>query len=215
MKNFVLIGGPKYRNKPKQSQALTFLNAVSLGMDYVAKANGEEGMRSCVVAFPVVIGLRSPPTELMVSGKMTAFPLTDNPASFVTVEYAAQAVANAEQKLAEECGDVAGKIHYLAGEVMSYKEFLSLPTWPHKFSNIPMWVLKMLVKLNVLSATLTSWAPMGVDLSPGIVAFLELVEEELDDTSSTYKLLEVGPPPSMQEYIKTMVEKYQEIKKKT
>lgn len=72
-----------------------------------------------------------------------------------------------------------------------------------------MWFLTMLAKVNVLAVRLTGWAPMGVDLSPALVAFFELAEEELD-TSSTYKLLEVGPPPPVQEYVKTMVERYRE-----
>ena len=213
VKNFVFIGGVQMQSKPKDPHALTFFNAFYSGMDYIAKINGEEGMRSCVVAFPAVMGLRSPFVEPVISGKMTSFPLTDNRVSFVSVEYAAQAVINAEQKLAEECEDVAGKIHYVRGEVMTYKKFFSLPTWPHKISNIPMWFMKMLAKVNVLFARLTSWAPMGADLTPAIVSFLEMAEEELD-TSSTYELLEVGPPPSMQEYVKTMVEKYRETEKK-
>ena len=212
VKNLVFINGPKYLNKAKEARALTFLNASYWGMDYVAKVSGEEGMRTCVVTFPVVAGLRSLNTELFISGKMTSFPLTDTRASFVSVEYAARAVINAERKLSEECEGVAGKIHFLKGEVMSFKKFFSLPTWPHKISNIPMWLIKMLTKVNVLSARLTGWAPLGVDLSPGIVAFLELVEEEVD-ASSTYELLEVGPPPSMQEYVKTMVERFHEREK--
>ena len=213
VKNFVFISGIGMKGTPSDPQTDALLNSFYWGMDYVAKINGEVGMQTCVVAFGQVIGLRSPFIEPLVSGKMTTFPLITHRATFLTVEYAAQAVAAAEWKLAEGCEYVAGKVHKLTGEVMSFKKFLSLPTWPHKFFNIPMWLMKMLAKVNVLFARLTSWAPMGVDLSPAMVAFFELAEEELD-TSSTYELLEVGPPPSMQEYVKTMVERYHERESK-
>ena len=212
VKNFIFISGIGIVGTPSDTQTEALLNAFYWGMDYVAKINGEEGMQTCVIAFGQVMGLRNTFVELLVSGKMTSFPLTTHRSTFMTVKSAAQAAANAERKLAAGREDVAGKIHKLTGEVLSFKEFLSLPTWPHKFSNIPMWFMKLLARVNVLSASLTGWAPMGVDLSPALVTFFELAEEELD-TSSTFELLEVGPPPSMQEYVKTMVEKYHEKKK--
>ena len=213
VKNFVFINGIGIEGTPSDPQVDALLNVFYWEIDHVTKLNGKEGMQTCVVALCSVIGLRSPFIEPLVSGKMKIFPLSTLRSTFVPAEYAAQAVATAEQKLVEGCENVAGKVHRVAGEAMSFKEFLSLPTWPHKFSNFPLWLMRILARVNVLFARLTSWAPMGVELCPAIASFLELAEKEFD-TSSTYELLEVGPPPSMQEYVKTMVERYRERESK-
>ena len=212
VKNFVWICGVDVEGKPNDPVAKAFFDSFYLGRDFVMDMDGKAGMRTCIISPAQIVGIRNQFWEMIVSGKMSSFPMLEKRASFMPVEYITRAIVNAEQKLAANCEDVAGKNHSIAGEVMTFKRFLALPTWPHKSSSMPMWVLRVLAKINLITAKLTGWAPMGVELSPAIIAFISLAEAEIDSTSA-YEVLEIGPPPSMEDYITTMVERHQERQK--
>lgn len=209
VKNFVSICGVPIANRPREPQAKAFLNSFYWGEEFVTGENGKGGMHTCVVSLGTVMGLRNPFVESLLSGKIKSFPLKENRATFLPVEYAAQAIVNAEQKLASGDSDVLGKALPLAGEEMTNSEFYTLPHWPHKITSSPMWIIRLAGKLNFFIASWTGRAPFGVDLCPAVEFFLDYVEAEVD-CSHTYEVLGVGSPPSMSDYIRDMVERYRE-----
>ena len=207
VKNFVFLCGIHLEGRPRDPVARAFINAFAWGEKFVSTANGENGMRTCVVSPAQIVGLRQPFYELMISGKMTSFPKLEHRASFLTVEYAARAIVNAEQKLAEGSSKVCGKILPLVGDVMTMNKFTSLPAWPHEIKDTSLYGLEILARFNKFCARLFGRPPLGRELCPAIVTFFDNSEETID-SSETYELLEVGPPPSINDYLYKMVEEY-------
>ena len=207
VRNLIFICAVPVKGKIRDEYTRTFINSFYWGQKYVLEANGKEGMRTCVICPGNVVGLRNDFIEPLVSGKMKWFPMMDKRFTFMPVEHLAKAIANAEQKLASGCEDIAGKSLPIAGEAMSFKQFLSLPTWPHKFSSMPIWLLKLMAHLNILCAKLTGRAPFGAELSPSIASFFSLEEEEVD-CATTNELLDMESPPSMEEYVAELVRRY-------
>ena len=134
------------------------------------------------------------------------------PVSFMPVEYLARALVNAEAKLAAGDKQIAGKFFPLQGEVMSWRAFFQLPTWPHKLKAVPKWMMTLLVKINTFFADFFGWAPFGPDVNGALFEILEITEsDEVDpgQVTEAYDLLGVGPPaPPMKEYIAELVEQY-------
>jgi len=207
VKNFIYICAVPVKGKIHDGYTRTFINSFYLGQKYVLEANGKEGMHTCVICPGNIVGLRSDFFDPLISGKMKWFPMLDNRFTFLPVEHLAKAIANAEQKLASGCEGIGGKSLPIVGEAMSFKQFLSLPTWPHKFSSVPIWLLKLMANLNVLCAKLSGRAPFGAELCPTIASFFSLEEEEVDCTT-TNELLEMEPPLSMEEYVAELVKRY-------
>ena len=207
VKSLVFICGLHLAGEVHDTHTKAFIESLYWGERYVTDINGEKGMQTCAILPGNIVGLRSDFIESLISGKMTSFPLIERPTNFLPAEYLARAVASAEQRLTSGCEDVAGKSLPLVGDVMSFKQFLSLPTWPHKFSSMPLWALKLLAKMNVICAKLTGSAPLGIELSPAIVAFFDL-DVENTDSSTTYELLELGPPPPIKDCVQELVRQY-------
>ncbi len=209
VKNFVWVSGLHFQGMPKEAVGRAFFEVFYWGENHVLEADGKEGMHTCVVSLAQVVGLRMNFWKMAVEGKANSFPMLEHRATFLPVEYAAKAVVSAEQKLAAGAAGVRGERLPIVGEVLSLKKFLSLPTWPHKFTNISMSTLQAMAWLNVLLARGFGWAPMGHEVSPALLSMFSLAEEEVDG-SSTYELLEIPPPPSMEGYVKEMAEKCEE-----
>ena len=207
VKALVFLCGVECEDIPKEPHASAFYKALFATQSAIIEANGKGGMRTCVVAPSVVYGLRSSWYELLLSRKMTSCSLTEQNVSFVPVEYVARAVVNAEEKLAAGDSRVTGKVLPLAGKPSTYKEFFSSPAWGFKISHTPLWVMSALARLNALCGRWLKCAPLGADLSPGIMAFLTLAEKRVDCTES-WEALAVGPPPSSEEGIKNLVASY-------
>ena len=209
VKSLVFICTVPVKGKPRDEYIRAFINSFSWGEKYILEMNGEgeERLHTCVICPGTIVGLRSDFIEPLVSGKMKFIPMRGGHFTFLPVEHLANAITNAEQKLASGCEDIAGKSLPIAGEAMSFKQFLSLPTWPHKFSSMPLWALKFLTYLNLFCATLTGYAPFGAELCPSVVAFFALEEEEVDSTT-TFKLLELDPPAPIEEYVAELVKRY-------
>ena len=207
--NFVLVSGAPIEGSCRDGEARAIINGLTLAEKRLVEMNREGVMRTCVVSPGNVVGLRNPLYDEVFAGRMRRFPMMDQRSTFLPVGYLTQALGNAEEKLAAGSEDVAGKIFVLSGEVMTFRKFLSLPTWPHKFSSMPHWLLRLLAQLNRLLARTLHWAPLGRDLCPAISAFLTLAEEEVD-CSEAYRLLEVGPPPSMEACIAALARQYQQ-----
>ena len=56
-----------------------------------------------------------------------------------------------------------------------------------------------------------AWSPVGVDLCPTVCSFIEVVEEDVDE-STVEASLEVGKAPHMKESVEWMVEKFQKTR---
>ena len=207
VKALVFLCGVEFEEIPKEPHASAFYKALFATQSAVIQADGKGGMRTCVVAPSVVYGLRSSLYELLLRGKLNSIPMTEQNVSFVPVEYVARAVVNAEEKLVAGDSRITGKVLPLAGKPSTYKELFSSPSWGLKISHMPVWILSALAYVNALCGQWLKCAPLGADLSPGIMSFLTLAEKRVDCTESR-EALGVGPPPSLEEGIKNLVASY-------
>lgn len=216
VQNLVHLSGIHMRNKPRDLVFAAFVNSFYKSEKEFAAANGEDGLNTCVIGPSNILGLNNPFLDPLLSGQMKYFPMSDKmPISFMPVEYLATALVNAENKLANPTTreEVAGKVLQFRGEPMSWKDLFSLQGWPHKISHAPSYIMYVLIKVNVICATLFQWAPFGPDLAPGVIEILDVVEEEMseEEAQEAYNILEVGPPnPPIAEYIELLVKRYNE-----
>ena len=208
VKHFVFLCGMHMEGRPRDPVARAFINAFAWGEKFVTSADGEKEMRTCVVSPAQIVGLRQAFYEQMIAGTMTSFPKMKHRASFLPVEYVARAIANAERKLSLGANEVCGKVLPLSGDAMTMEKFTSLPAWPHKIKDMSLFVLEMLARFNSFCARWFGRPPFGRELCPAIVTFFDNDEEDVD-CSETYRALEVGLPPPINNYLVKMVEEYQ------
>ena len=145
---------------------------------------------------------------MILEKKLTRSPLLDLPGSFIPVEYVAGLIVRAEKKLSEGNADVVGKSFKVGGCRSTNKEFHTIPEWELELKHLPLMVLKIMSYINLYIVKVFGWAPMGADLGPTICSFLEVVEEDADN-SIVEAALEVGKVPHIKEGVKMMVEKFQ------
>lgn len=207
VKNFVFLCGIHLEGRLRDPVARAFVNAFAWGEKFVSSVNGEKGMHTCVVSPSQIVGLRQSFYEQIISGKITSLPKVKHRASFLSVEYAAKAIVNAERKVAEGSESVCGQILPLVGDVMTMEKFTSLPAWPHKIKDTSLYFLTVLARFNSLCARWIGWPPLGRDLCPAIVTFFDNAEEDID-SSGTYETLDIGPPPPINDYINKMTQNY-------
>lgn len=207
VKNFVFLCGMHIEGRLRDPVARAFVNAFAWGEKFVSSSNGEKGMRTCVISPAQIVGLRQSFYELMITGKMTSLPKVKHRASFLPAEYVARAIVNAEMKVSKCSDKVCGKILPLVGEVMDMDKFTSLPAWPHKIKDTSLFFLSLLARFNSFCAKWLGRAPLGPELCPAIVTFFDNPEETVD-SSDTYDVLGIGPPPSINDYIFKMVQDY-------
>ena len=213
VKNLVHLSGMPIAERLKDPVMRAFLTTMVEFETKVQKANGKDGLSTCVIGPANIVGLNSSFFKDVISGKLRDVPMEKKmPVSFMPVEYLARALVNAEAKLAAGDKQIAGKFFPLRGELMSWKTLFQLPTWPHKLRESSKWVMSLLVKINTFFANAFGWAPFGPDLSGVIFEVLEVTEsDEIDPVQVTeaYSLLGVGPPaPPMEEYIAEMANQY-------
>ena len=216
VKNLVFLSGMHPKHKVQSREMKAFVNIFYRAEENFVKANGTDGLHTCAVAPGNIIGMNSPFIDAILSSKMTSSPMSDNlPVSFAPAEYVSRALVNAERKLAASDEAVRGKLFKLRGEVMSWRQFFSLSSWPKKISEAPAWILIPLIRINMVCASLFKRAPFGPDLSPALNDLLTFVEDDLEEgeMERVYSVLEVGPPgPSMEEYVRELVERYKQRK---
>lgn len=211
VKNFVFLCGLHIEGRLRDPVARAFVNAFAWGEKFVSSSNGDKGMNTCVVSPAQIVGLRQNFYELMIAGKMTSFPKVKHRASFLSAEYVAKAIVNAEMKVSEGSDKVCGKILPLVGEVMNMEKFTSLPAWPYEIKDMSLFFLEVLARFNSVCAKWFGRTPLGPELCPAIVTFFDNSEEKVD-SSSTYDVLGIGPPPSINDYILKMVQDYRKKK---
>jgi hypothetical protein len=214
VKNLIHLSGFPMKKNPKDPAFAAFMNAFKAAEKDIIAANGEDGLQTCAIGPTNIIGLNSPIVDMILSGEMKSFPMSDAlPISFMPVEYLVAALVNAEEKLAggTDVSNIAGKMLPLRGEHMSWRALLTLPGWPSKISETSPFVMGCVIKLNSICATLFNKAPFGADVTPGIIELLEYIEDDVpeEDVQETYTALGVGPPhPPFAEYIPQLVENY-------
>ncbi|XP_064405246.1 sterol-4-alpha-carboxylate 3-dehydrogenase, decarboxylating-like [Halichondria panicea] len=217
VKNHVFLSAMHPKNKICSREMKAFMNIFYRSEDSFVKANGKDGLRTCAIGPGNIIGINSPFIDMLLSGKMTSSPMNDLlPVSFAPAEYVAKALVNAEIKLAAGDEAISGKIIKLRGEVMTWRKFFNLSSWPKKISETPSWVLTPLIRINMLCAAVFNKAPFGPDLSAALTDIMAFVEEDLEDIEiqKAYQDLDVGPPvPPMEAYVRELVERYKEKKK--
>ena len=207
VKNFVFLCGMHMEGRMQDPVARAFVNAFAWGEKFVSLANGENGMRTCVVSPAQIVGLRQKFYEDMISGTITSLPKVKHRASFLSVAYAAKAIVNAEQKLAEGSEKVCGQILPLVGDVMTMEKFTSLPAWPHQIKDTSLYFLTLLAQFNSFCAKWFGWPLFGRELCPAIVMFFDNAEEAVD-SSGTCEALDIGPPPKINNYLCKIVQEY-------
>ena len=214
VKNLVHLSGFPMKRKPKVRMLAAFMNAFEAAQDDILAASGNDGLQTCVIGPTNVIGPNSPIVDKVLSGEMKQLPLPDLlPISFMPVEYLAEALVNAEEKLAGECSanTIAGKMLPLRGEQMSWKTLFTLPGWPNKVSDLSPFVISFLVKFNSVCATLFHRAPFGAELSAAVFEIFECTEDDVaeEDVQEAYTALGVGPPhPPIADYIPQLAKQY-------
>ena len=72
-------------------------------------------------------------------------------------------------------------------------------------------MLKMLANFNHYVAKLAGWAPLGPQLNPVMVCYLELRAEDVD-MSVAEEVLRIGPVPDFKDGVKALVEKFKKSK---
>ena len=175
VKNLIqLCGFPA--SKPADPVFSSLVDSFSYMKKDALAANGKDGLQTCVIGPLNVIGINKPFMDNMVSGEMKSTMLIDNmPCSFMPVSYFAKTLVNAEEKLATPASaeSVAGKYFPLRGEPMSWKTLFTLPGWPHKITNVSPVFMRILARINVICASLFSWAPLGTGMTPGMIDIAE------------------------------------------
>ena len=211
VKCLVHTSAARLSKSPKNPVAKAFYDSFYPSGKIFLKANGKDGLKTCVIGPSNIVGSTSVWFDPFVSGKMTLAPMSDYmPNSFTPVEHVARALVNAERKLASDQSDeVAGNYFPIQGEAMSWKMLFSLPSWPSKISKAPAWMISLSAQLNVLCVKCFGKAPFGSDLCPGVLPFTEQLEDDESEYAKAQKTLEIGPSaPPMEEYIKELVERY-------
>ena len=207
VKQLVLVSGVQFKKAPHNAQLRSFVNCFSLIEQAVIAANKKEGLATCVLQFGHIYGLREY-FNMFLKGQMSRFTMPELRATFQPVEYTAKVILAAAGKLAEKDGKVAGKVLKIGGWPTTFKEFFTLPEWGHKPpSNMSVSLLAFMARLNVLVATVTGWAPMGIGLTLFLTSFFEMEEEEVDNSIMEHALGVEGPP-DIKEGVKQLAKKF-------
>lgn len=213
VKHLVHLSGIPIAQRIKDPVMRAFWVTLTEFQTTMKDANGKSGLSTCVIGPANIVGQSSLFFKDIISGKLKDVPMSDKmPVSFMPVEYLGRALVNAEAKLAAGDQQIAGKFFPLQGELMSWRAFFQLPTWPHKLRASPKWMMTLLVKINTFFANVFGWAPFGPEVNAALFEILEITEsDEIDpaEVKEAYNLLGVGPPaPPMKEYITELVDQY-------
>ena len=208
VKSYILVGSMYPKRPPGDPLAKTWQDSKAAGEKLVIEMDKQGGLRTCVIPVAaLVLGRKSVFVESILSGKITSFPMAEYPVCALPVEYLAKGVVNAEQKLAASSEDVMGKVLPISGEKIMPKVLFFSPAWKRKLSPVPLWVFRVMSRVNYLLALLTGWAPLGPEVCPAITSFVFDCPPPMVEWEFVQQLLEIGPPPPIQDYIREMAGK--------
>ena len=209
VKNLILVSGIDVLNV-KNKTIDTILKSFEWIKKAWTKANEPNILHTCVVALSQIYGVRSVFWDKIISGDMPYFPKGVRRATFIPVEFAADAMIKAEKKLVEGDTKVAGQVINIGGDPSTFKEFLSLPQWEHQIKNMPLPLLTLIAWFNLIIAQVTGWAPMDPELSPAICSFFDVDEEEIDNTAAQ-DALGIGDVPPIEEGVTKMITRFHDM----
>ena len=207
VKNLILISGINLTQEQTNNEARALISAFDHIETLFTRANRNDNMHACVLAFSQLYGVRSEWYESVMRGDISYFPLLDNRASFVPIELAAEAVVKAEQKLHEGDNLVAGNVLSITGAPSTVREFFTNPSLGVKIKHMPIRVLSMIASVNQFVARLTGFAPFGVLLCPAMTSLFQF-DEEVYDPRIPQEALEISEVPPLNEGIPRMVGKF-------
>jgi len=208
VKSYILVGSMYPKHPPGDPLAKAWLDSKAAGEKLVIEMDKQGGLRTCVIPVAAfVLGRKSTLVETILSGKITSFPMAEYPVCVHPVEYLAKGVVSAEQKLAASNENVMGKVLPISGEKTTPKLLFCSPAWKRKLSPMPLWVFRVMSRVNYLLALLTGWAPLGPELCPAIASYVFDCPPAMVEWDFVQQLLEIGPPPPIEDYIREIVGK--------
>ena len=196
------------KHPPGDPLAKAWLDSKAAGEKLVIEMDKQGGLRTCVIPVAAfVLGRKSTLVETILSGKITSFPMAEYPVCVHPVEYLAKGVVSAEQKLAANNENVMGKVLPISGEKTTLRIVFFSPAWKRKLSPMPLWVFRVMSRVNYLLALLTGWAPLGPELCPAIASCVFDCPPAMVEWDFVQQLLKIGPPPPIEDCIREMVGK--------
>lgn len=198
VKNLIYLGGHIGKGLPRQAtQHLAFACSKIAVEEVVVEANGDEGLRTCVINAPFIFGPGDKLSTSFLSGKLSAFPSFKHSLMFMYIKDLIPLLRMVEEKLAVGDSRVTGKSLNVLGERMTYKEFFSLSAWkrnPPRF--ISFRVVRFCAWLNTWCAFLFRVAPMGSPMCPQVLDYLNCPpkEQQVPTVAEALGLADDGPP---------------------
>ena len=90
--------------------------------------------------FNVTYGMRNPLYDMILEKRLTRLPLLGHPVSFTPVEYIAEIIIQAENKLSKGDTDVVGKSFKVSSYQSTIDEFHMIPVWDLELKHLPLMV---------------------------------------------------------------------------
>ena len=171
VKNLIYLGDYIGRGLPRQStKRLAFAFSKVAGEEVILEANGDQGLRTCVIIAPFIFGPGDKLSSTFLSGKLPTFPSFEHSLTFMYIKDLIPLLRMVEEKLAAGDSEVEGKSLNVLGERMTYREFFSLSAWKRKPPRfISFRVVRFFAWLNTWCAFLFRVAPMGSAMCPQIL----------------------------------------------
>jgi nucleoside-diphosphate-sugar epimerase len=205
--HFIQISGVDIENDTNLPAFQVFANALYDVEKYI---QDDDNLKSCIMKFGQIYGVRSKMWDAILSGEITQLPKAKLYATFAPVEYVATAVVKAVCKMTENNDDrVVGKVIKIGGYPTTFAEFLSVPEWGREIKDCPVWVINSMARVNVIIGRITGWAPFGADLCPAITSFFDAFEEKVDN-SIAYEVLGIDEVPDINDGVGKMVQRWKE-----
>ena len=207
VRNLILISGIKFAQEQTNKEARALVDAFEHMEDLFTRANRNNNMNACVLAFSQIYGLNSQLYDAIIKGDISRLPLYEYRASFVPVELVAEAAIKAEQKLEEGDNLVAGNILSITGPPSTMREFFTHPSFGGRIGHLPAFIINTAASINRFVAKLTGIALFGVSLSPAMTSIFQ-ADEDIYDQRIPQEALGIAPAPPHGQGIDRMMAKY-------
>ena len=171
VKNLIYIHG--YSNVG-QGKSKAFVTSKYAAGEIIANANGEDGLRTCVLLAGLIFGPRDALSTSLLKGKLSILPFSGVNNFYMYVKELVYIIRAIEEKMADEkTVNILGQHVSIGGEKMTPEKFFSLPGWGRKSPSVgPKWVVMFMANLNVFCAKVFWWAPFGTALCPHVIEVL-------------------------------------------
>ena len=202
VKNLIYLGGFIQEN---MKDSYVFSQSKSEVSELILKAQGDQGLRTCVANVSIIFGQGDKFTEGFITGKATTFLNMQHEKYFMYVKTLVPLLIQLEEKLTAGDDRITGKVIDLPGKKMPSNEFFSLSEWKQSPTFLPVSVVKMMAYLNLLCAHLTNYAPLGMSLCPQIIDELDAPTRRNISPDRMLAIFGLKEVPSVREDIKAAV----------